>query len=214
MLHALSSEPGIDWSRVVAFQMDEYVGLSDEHPQSFRAYLDRHIYSRVRPGRVHLMRPIYRGDDEAHRYAVLLDEAPIDVVCLGIGENGHIAFNDPSVADFDDPLTVKVVELDETSRRQQVNDGCFPSFDDVPSHAITLTVPTLVNATTLVACVSGARKQAPVRRALFGPISTDCPASVLRRHHDARLIVDRTASPAGLTAGTGSGGEETETVGY
>lgn len=197
VLHALSGEPDIDWSRVTAFQMDEYLGLTEEHSQAFHAYLDERIYSLVRPGHVHAMRPGRDGASEAGRYAALLKAAPIDVVCLGIGENGHIAFNDPGVADFDDPLTVKVVELDEASRQQQVNDGCFPSLDDVPRRALTLTVPALVTAATLVGCVSGARKRTAVHRALFGPISTDCPASILRQHPGAHLFLDGAAAPPG-----------------
>lgn len=204
VLQALSAEPGIDWSRVAAFQMDEYIGLPDGHPQSFGTYLEEHIYSIVHPGRVHKMRTNGLGDSEAARYAALLSEAPIDLVCLGIGENGHIAFNDPAVADFDDPVTAKVVTLDDVSRQQQVNDGCFSTKSAVPARAVTLTVPALLAGLTLVACVSGARKRAAVHRTLFGRVDAACPASALRRHDDAWLFLDADATPDGLieVAGT------------
>ncbi|WP_203433977.1 6-phosphogluconolactonase [Jiangella asiatica] len=195
VLHALRAEPDIDWSAVTAFQMDEYVGLGDEHPQAFGTYLDDHIYGAVRPGRVHKMRPAGSGQAEADRYAALLAQAPIDVVCLGIGENGHIAFNDPGTADFEDPLAVKVVELDHASRVQQVNDGCFATVDEVPTHAVTVTVPALLAAATVVGSVSGTRKRDAVRRSLFGAIGTDCPASALRGHPNGWLFLDPDATP-------------------
>ncbi|WP_129663176.1 glucosamine-6-phosphate deaminase [Phytoactinopolyspora endophytica] len=198
ILRALREQPDVDWSRVTAFQMDEYVGLDAGHPQAFGTYLHEHIYDAVRPGSVHVMRPDGDGATEAERYAALLNEAPIDVVCMGIGENGHIAFNDPHVADFDDPLTVKVVELDSASRRQQVNDGCFPSIDDVPTHAITVTVPALLAGATVICSVPGARKREAVKRALTGAVGTECPASALRRHPDAWLFLDPAATPDGI----------------
>lgn len=202
-LRTLATAPGIDWSRVTAFQMDEYIGLRAGHPQRFATYLDEHIFSIVRPGRVHMMMSgriddagDHDGDAEAARYAALFVEAPIDVVCLGIGENGHIAFNDPGVADFADPLTAKVVALDAISRQQQVNDGCFTQLEDVPTTAITLTVPALLSAEKLVACVSGRRKRGAVHRTLTGPITHDCPASALRQHDNASLFLDGEAAPA------------------
>src|SRR5688572_2650986 len=137
-LATLAAAPGIDWSRVTAFHMDEYIGLPENAPQRFGRYLREHIFNLVKPGKVHLIDSSNRAEDECRRYAALLRDAPIDLVCLGIGENGHIAFNDPPVADFDDPELIKVVELDEACRRQQVNDGCFPTFEAVPTHALTL----------------------------------------------------------------------------
>jgi glucosamine-6-phosphate deaminase len=133
---------------------------------------------------------------ECQRYAALLNEAPIDLVCLGVGENGHIAFNDPPVADFNDPLTVKVVELDLACRQQQVNDGCFPNIDLVPRQAITLTCPILLSGRTLVCVVPGPRKAAAVKNVLCGPVGTACPATVLRRHASATLHLD--VNSAGL----------------
>ena len=128
---------------------------------------------------------------ECDRYAELLGAAPLDIVCLGIGENGHLAFNDPPVADFHDPAAVKIVELDEPCRRQQVNDGCFPAIEQVPTHAITLTIPTLLSGRRLVAVVPGPAKREAIRRTLTGPIETACPASILRTHAACTLYLDR-----------------------
>ena len=193
-LAALAETPGLDWSRVTAFQLDEYVGLPEEAPQRFGRFLRTRLFDRVGPGEVHLIgAPVDAdGADEAcRRYAALVDAAPLDLVCLGIGENGHLAFNDPPVADFEDPERVKLVELDESCRRQQVNDGCFPSLDRVPTHAITLTIPTLLSGRRLVCVVPGPNKRDAVRRALAGPIATSCPASVLHTHPACTLYLDR-----------------------
>jgi glucosamine-6-phosphate deaminase len=190
-LETLVAAGGIDWSRVTAFHMDEYIGLADDAPQRFGRYLRDHLFDRVRPGRVHLINSSNNIDDECGRYGALLRETPIDIVCLGIGENGHIAFNDPPVADFNDPLTIKPVALDDACRHQQVNDGCFPSFDAVPTHAVTLTIPTLLSGAHLFCSVPGTTKRQAVQRTLSGPISTDCPSTVLRRHSDCTLYADR-----------------------
>lgn len=182
----------VDWSKVTAFHMDEYVGLSDSHDQSFRSYLRRHLLSRVKVRRGHLLAG-ERMDLAAvtREYAALLAEKPIDLICLGIGENGHIAFNDPGVADFEDRQLVKVVELDHACRQQQVNDGCFPSLQEVPRQAVTLTVPVFRAARELSIHVPGSRKAAAVRSALLGSIDASCPASILRLHANARLYIDR-----------------------
>ncbi|MDF2724351.1 MAG: glucosamine-6-phosphate deaminase, partial [Paenibacillus sp.] len=145
----------------------------------------------VKPGQVNLIDSSNSIEGECKRYGDLLREAPIDIVCLGIGENGHLAFNDPPVAEFDDPLTIKPVELDRACRQQQVNDGCFASFDDVPTHALTLTIPTLLSASYLYCMVPGPTKRAAVERTLDGEIATECPSTVLRRHPDCTLYVDR-----------------------
>ena len=191
LIAGLAAAPGIDWSRVTIFHMDEYVGLPASHTASFRRYQQQHLLSEVRPAAFHGIRG--EATDlaaECVRYTALLAAAPIDLVCLGIGENGHIAFNDPAVADFDDPHTVKVVELDAACRQQQVNDGCFPGFDIVPSQAITLTCPTLLSGRVLVCVVPGSRKAAAVRNTLRAPIGTACPATILRRHGCATLYLD------------------------
>ena len=190
-LATLVAADGIDWSRVTAFHMDEYIGLPEEAPQRFGRYLRDHLFDRVKPGRVHLINSSGSIDEECRRYGDLLSEAPIDIVCLGIGENGHIAFNDPPVADFNDPLVIKPVALDDACRQQQVNDGCFPSFAAVPTHAVTLTIPTLMSGTHLFCSVPGSTKRQAVKRTLDGPISTDCPSTILRRHADCTLYADR-----------------------
>ncbi|PYI52140.1 glucosamine-6-phosphate deaminase [Paenibacillus flagellatus] len=190
-LETLSSDPDIDWSRITAFHMDEYIGLPNDAPQTFSRFLTEKLFDKVKPGRVHLIDSSSSIEAECERYGSLIREAPIDIVCLGIGENGHIAFNDPPVADFEDPYTIKAVELDDACRQQQVNDGCFPTFGDVPTHALTLTIPTLTSASYLYCMVPGPTKRAAVRRTLDGGISTECPSTVLRRHPDCTLYVDR-----------------------
>lgn len=191
LLASLTSSPDIDWSKVTIFHMDEYVGLPADHPASFRNYQSRHVLSRVHPAAFHGL----RGEDldpfaECHRYARLLAQAPIDLVCMGIGENGHIAFNDPPFADFHDKPSVKVVVLDEACRQQQVNDRCFPDLDSVPRRAITLTCPALMAGKAIVCVVPGPRKAVAVGSTLYDPVSTDCPATILRSHPDAVLYLD------------------------
>lgn len=201
LLEALVAAPGINWKRVVAFHMDEYVGLPEGATQSFGRWLKEAIFDRVRPGEVHYVDG--RAKDvpgECSRYSALLKAAPIDLCCLGIGENGHIAFNDPPVADFKDPALVKAVELDVPCRQQQVNDGCFAAFEDVPKTALTLTVPALLGAKELHCVVPGPRKAAAVKAALQGPVSTECPASILRTHPAAVLYLDDDAARAADTA--------------
>lgn len=194
-LAALTARPGIDWSRVTLFHMDEYLGLSAEHPASFRRFLREHVLSRVQPAAFHFI----RGDaaeplNEVERYATLLKEAPIDLCCLGIGENGHIAFNDPPVANFEDPRLVKLVALDEACRRQQVGEGWFADLESVPRYAYTLTIPALMSAERLIVVVPERRKAVAVRNTLFGPVEPRCPASILRRHPRATLFLDRASA--------------------
>lgn len=194
-LEALIKEPGIDWQKVRAFHLDEYLGLANDAPQRFRVFLDEHIFSRLDFGEVHYI----QGDAdspkaETQRYTDLLKKYPLDIAFIGIGENGHIAFNDPPVADFDDPHWVKVVELDEICRMQQVNDGCFPTIDDVPKTALTLTIPAVMSASFIYCMVPGPTKAAAVKETVEGEISTSCPASILRRHDTAILYVDEDAA--------------------
>lgn len=190
-LAALAAEPGIDWTRVIAFHMDEYVGLSTDHPQSFGTYLRTHIFSLLPFKAVHYLRGDAPDvDEECERYGKLLAENPVDIVCLGIGENGHIAFNDPGVADFNDPVKVKIAELDQVCRMQQVHDGCFPAIEDVPTHALTLTIPSLTEAGHLFCSVPAATKAEAVYRTCREAISENCPASVMRRHGHAVMYCD------------------------
>jgi glucosamine-6-phosphate deaminase len=185
----------VDWSRVTAFHMDDYVGLPGTHPQSFRSYLRAHFLSHVKVKQFHPV-PAEEPDSAAvcARYTALLSEKPIDLICMGIGENGHIAFNDPPVAEFEDPQLIKVVELDHTCRQQQVNDGCFPTLADVPKHAFTLTVSVFRRATRLSIHVPGPRKADAVKATVEGAIATSCPASILRLHPAATLYVDVAAA--------------------
>ena len=184
----------IDWSRVTAFHMDDYVGLKGTHPQSFRNYLQQHLLQHVKVGRFHPL-PAEQPNPSAVSadYTALLAEKPIDLICLGIGENGHIAFNDPPV-DFDDPDLVKVVDLDEACRHQQVADGCFPTFADVPPRAFTLTVPVFRRAKRLSIHVPGPRKAAAIHATLDEVITPNCPASILRMHPSATLYIDAAAA--------------------
>jgi glucosamine-6-phosphate deaminase len=192
-LAALRKEPGIRWERACAFHLDEYIGLPADAPQAFGQFLRDRFFDGLPLGQVfylHGNAPDLRA--ECERYARLLREHPPDLALMGIGENGHLAFNDPGVADFEDPLPVKVVEeLDPTCRQQQVNDGQFRSLAEVPRRAITLTIPSLFAARTALVMVPGLTKRDIVRRALRGPIEESCPATILRRHPDASLFLDR-----------------------
>lgn len=190
-LDALAARGDVDWTRVVGFHMDEYLGMDPAHPASFRRYMRERVVGRVHPREFHeIAGDAPDPEAECERYAALLRTHPLDLCCLGIGENGHLAFNDPAVADFDDPRDVKIVELDATCRGQQVGEGHFPTLDDVPHRAITVTIPALLRAGHVVAIVPEARKAEPVRRALRGEITTACPASALRRHPHATLYLD------------------------
>lgn len=195
MLDALVQEPRIDWSKVTAFHMDEYHTLPEDAPQRFGPWLKRVLFDRVPIGTVHLMRPTADGEDCIRDYTRLLAEAPIDIVCCGIGVNGHLAFNDPPVADFADPVDVKVIELDPVCRQQQLEDGGFKSVDDVPRTALTLTIPRLLRADTIFCVVPGAMKREAVRRTLKDSIREACPATALRRHPDCTLYVDADSLP-------------------
>jgi glucosamine-6-phosphate deaminase len=197
MLASLIAAPGIDWTRVTAFHMDDYIGLPLEDPRRFALWLRSHLFDHLPFAAVHLIEP---GDDPeltAADYARKLSAAPIDVVCAGIGANGHLAFIDPP-ADFEDPKDVKIVQLDAACRQQQVDDKCFSTIDKVPTHAITLTIPRLLAATRIFACVPGSLKKDAVRGALEGPLDPACPASALRLHGNWNLYLDR-ESAAGLS---------------
>jgi glucosamine-6-phosphate deaminase len=170
----------VPWPETIVFHMDEYVGVGPDHPAGFQRWIRERIVDPARPKAAYYVEGLGDAGAECVRYAGLLRRFPLDLCCLGIGENGHLAFNDPPVADFDDPLDVKVVELDAACRRQQVNEGHFPDHDAVPAHAITVTIPALLRAGRVLAVVPEGRKARPVHDALMGPISTHCPASALR----------------------------------
>ena len=172
-LSRLSEINGIDWSRITAFHMDEYIGLTQNAEQLFGNYLNERIFNKINFEKVNYINSNPESlDVECGRYSALIDKAPIDIVCLGIGENGHLAFNDPHSADFDDPRLVKVVELDELCRQQQVNDKCFSLLEDVPERAITLTIPALISAGSLFIVVPGVQKANAVYDTVNGEIKT------------------------------------------
>ena len=190
-LASLVATPGSPWERIRAFHMDEYIGLPCDAPQGFGNFLDRHIFGLVPFGEVYYIScDAPDASEECRRYSELLRKYPVDIVCLGIGENGHIAFNDPGVADFDDPALVKIVPLDDVCRMQQVHDGCFGSVEQVPTHALTLTIPALTAAESMYCIVPCPTKAAAVRAAVQGPVTESCPASVLRTHAKSYLYLD------------------------
>lgn len=184
-------ESDVEWNRVNAFHMDEYIGLDKAAPQGFGNFLVEHIFGKAPFKSVNLI-DCEAKDPEAEcaRYERLLAENPVDIIVLGIGENGHIAFNDPWVADFQDSRMVKTVLLDEVCRQQQVNDGCFEYLDQVPQKAITLTCPVFIHAPKLFCIVPAITKAQAVKRTLQGAINEECPATVLREHDSAVLYLD------------------------
>lgn len=191
-LAELSEAPDIDWSRVTAFHLDEYLGMDDRAPQSFRRFLIDRLVNKVGVGEFHGLRgEAPDAAQEATSYAELLRDNPPDFAVLGIGENGHLAFIDPPFCDFNDPQAVKVVELDEVCRNQQVNDGAFASLDEVPRNALSLTIPTLMARPKLFAIVPGPAKRHAIKHTVEGQIRTECPASILRTHASAHLFIDR-----------------------
>lgn len=193
-LEALVAEEGIEWGRIHALHMDEYVNLPSDAPQGFGNFLRRAIFDRLPFASVELIGTDSNPEAACTRYSEILSSVTVDIVCMGIGENGHIAFNDPHVADFNDPLLIKKVDLDEKCRMQQVHDGCFKSIDEVPKYALTLTVPALFGAKHLFCIVPAATKADAVRAAVQGAVTEKCPASILRRHPSAILYTDRDSS--------------------
>ena len=190
MLEALIADKEIEWNRVHALHMDEYVNLPSDAPQGFGNFLRRAIFDRVPFASVNLIGTDTDSEATCRRYDALLAANKVDIVCMGIGENGHIAFNDPHVADFNDPCRIKKVDLDQKCRQQQVNDGCFQTIDQVPTHALTLTIPTLYNVENIFCVVPAATKAEAVKNTVNGPVSEICPASILRTHDNAVLYTD------------------------
>jgi len=195
---ALRQLDGLDWSRVRVFHMDEYVGIAPDHKASFPRFLREHFLDFIAPCAFYAI-PSQPSDpvQACSDYAGLLRTYPPDMVALGWGENGHVAFNDPPYAKFDDPEWVKVVTLADASRRQQVGEGHFESLEDVPTHAITLTIPALLAATQVLCIVPEARKALAVRQCLTEPVDESRPGSILRTIDHARLYLDQD-SAAGL----------------
>ncbi len=194
-LKYFSSDKNIPWNKIVAFHMDEYITLPKSAPQLFSKYLNENIFSKVNFKSVNILSSqVENAEAECERYEKLLREKEIDIVCMGIGENGHIAFNDPPVADFNDSKYVKIVELEEVCKQQQVNDGAFNSVFEVPKFAATLTVPALMSAKYLSIVVPGIRKAKAIFETINSPVSTACPATVLRTHSNAELYLDKESS--------------------
>jgi glucosamine-6-phosphate deaminase len=171
---------GVPWADTVVFHMDEYVGVGPDHPAGFQRWIRERIVEPARPRSAYYVKGLGDAEADCRHYTELLRQHPLDLCCLGVGENGHLAFNDPPVADFADPRDVKVVELEAACRLQQVHEGHFPGLEAVPTHAITVTIPALLRAGRVLAIVPEARKAEPVAAAFNGPITTACPASALR----------------------------------
>ena len=180
----------VEWSRINAFHMDEYIGLDAKAPQGFETSFETGFSEKQTSNPNYIQGSTGDPKAECARYTELLKKYPTDIVCLGIGENGHLAFNDPPVADFNDPLMVKVVELDQVCRQQQVNDGCFASLDLVPTHAISITIPGLFAGKYIYGMVPGKTKANAVYHTATDKIATDCPATILRKHENAVLYID------------------------
>lgn len=193
-LTTLAQEPGIDWGRVVCFHMDDYLQLAPEAPQGFANWLRRTFLSQLPDTTFHSIVPTSTGDDEAARYGRILGETPFDLVLLGLGVNGHLAFNDPP-ADFYDPQPVRVVDLDVVSRQQQVDEGHFQRLQDVPRQAVTVTIPRLLNAREVIASVPGWPKRKAVADTLYQPIGGEHPGTALRLHPNVTLYLDAESDP-------------------
>jgi len=193
MLYELLQDEDIDWSKVIGFHMDEYIGLPEDSDQWFSIYLEKNLLSKKKLKEFHFIDGTLDADVMIEKYTSLINAKPIDLVCLGVGENGHIAFNDPPVADFKDPMIIKKVALDRFSRQQQVNDGCFPTIEDVPTHALSLTIPALLKGEAMVCTVPGETKKQAIKAMLNDEISVSCPATILRTHKNAHLFMDKEA---------------------
>lgn len=193
-LSELANYKDIEWHRVNAFHLDEYIGLDNDAPQKFGNFLKERIFSKLPFKNVYYIGGNGNIDNIITRYSKLLEEHRLDIACIGIGENGHIAFNDPGVADFNDTKILKKVKLDNICRMQQVHDKCFDKFDDVPEYALTLTIPAIMAAKYIYCIVPGTAKARAVAGAVNGPISEKCPASVLRRHKSSYLYLDKDSS--------------------
>lgn len=190
-LKALIALGGVDWSKIILFHLDEYLGIDANHPASFRRYLRERVEQQVKPKVFHYI----EGDTaqplaECQRYTQLLSAQPIDLCCLGVGENGHIAFNEPSVTDFRDPNSIKLVKLELATRQQQVRQELFPVLEAVPQYAFTLTIPMICSARKILCLAPEKRKAVAVKEMLQKPITTSCPASILQTQAQATLFLD------------------------
>jgi glucosamine-6-phosphate deaminase len=193
-LATLIADPGVDWSRVECFHMDDYVGLSPDAPQGFGSWLQRLVFDWVSPKDFHRINTAGDATQGAEDYARIMESAPFDLVLCGLGVNGHLAFNDPP-ADFNDQKAARVIELDDISRQQQVDEGHFKRLEDVPTQAVTVTIPRLLNATAIIASVPGRAKKQAVAETLGMPVTGAHPGTILRTHPNASLYLDEESDP-------------------
>lgn len=194
-LDALTTGEDLDWSKLTLFHLDEYLGIDSNHPAGFRYYLRERVEKQVKPGQFHYI----KGDAlqplaECDRYAQLLSAQPLALCCLGIGENGHLAFNEPKVADFDDPYRVKLVKLDRATRLYQVEEGHFSTLEAVPQYAFTLTIPAICSAEKIICLALGSHKASAIKQMLTEAIGPACPASILRQQPKTYLFLDKEAA--------------------
>ncbi|WP_461240251.1 6-phosphogluconolactonase [Paucilactobacillus sp. N302-9] len=190
VLAALAKEK-LDWSRVEGFHMDEYRGLAPDDTRLFSYYIKQHLFDVVGMTNYHVISSMGEKQQVIDEYTKLLTAEPIDICCMGIGENGHIAFNEPAYADFNDPVSIKEITLDDVDRQQQVNDECFAKIEDVPKTALTLTVPVLTNVEQVCCVVPGPTKKAILKKLIASPVTTDIPSSILKRHSDCIVYTDQ-----------------------
>jgi len=192
-LDALTAMPGVDWPRVEMFHLDEYIGLPVSHPASFRKYLLERLIHKTGITRYHFLDGHGNVLEVIRKVAAELTAAPVDIAFVGIGENGHLAFNDPP-ADFQTEEPYIIVDLDEPCRRQQVGEGWFASLRDVPARAISMTVQQILKAKEILVVVPDARKAQAVKSCLEGEITPMAPASILRKHANTTIFLDKLSS--------------------
>lgn len=191
-LEAITTHQKLDWSRIIFFHLDEYLGITAKHPGSFRHYLRTRVEQKISLRKFHYL----QGDAlqplaECARYSQLLQQQPIDLCLLGLGHNGHLAFNEPTVADSQDSQLVKLVKLEAITRQQQVNGSFFAHLENVPQYAYTLTIPAICSAKQIFCLVPGKHKAKVVKQMLTSSIDTNFPASILRKQKQATLFIDR-----------------------
>ncbi|QEG25029.1 glucosamine-6-phosphate deaminase [Mariniblastus fucicola] len=193
MLSALVEQPEIDWSRVTGFHLDEYLGIDDQHPASFRKYLKERFVDKVPLKKFHYVSGESDPEAECKRLNEIISDSQVDVAFIGIGENGHLAFNDPP-ADFETESPYLIVDLDQACREQQMGEGWFPDLDSVPARAISMSVKQILKSKHIVCTVPDERKSQAVQQSVEGDVSPSVPASILQTHPDVNLFLDQAAA--------------------